>query len=129
MKTYGVRLRPDEDLKKRIVEICIAENIQSACVLSAVGSLKQLNIRLASSKNNLQKSENFEILSLNGTVSVDGIHLHLAVADQHGQVLGGHLLDGNLIFTTCELVLLDLAQTPFTRRLDKATGFREIEFT
>ncbi|MBC7421230.1 MAG: DNA-binding protein [Bdellovibrio sp.] len=129
MKTYGVRLLPDEDLKKRIVQICAENQITSACVLSAVGSLKKLNLRLANSSVCLEKSENFEVLSLNGTVSVDGIHLHIAVSDSKGQVFGGHLLDDNIIYTTCELVLMELSDTQFTRVTDSATGFKEIVFT
>lgn len=127
-KTLCVRLNPKEDLKKRIMQICAENKIQAACVLSSVGSLSQLKLRLANASQILEKSEYFEIISLNGTVSVSGIHLHMAVADQNGQVLGGHLVDGNIIYTTCELVLVEIDSAVFLRELDSQTGFQEIKF-
>jgi predicted DNA-binding protein with PD1-like motif len=44
-----------------------------------------------------------EILSLSGTLSRDGAHLHIAVASSNGTVIGGHLCSGSLARTTAEL--------------------------
>jgi uncharacterized protein len=129
MKTFAVRLLPDEDLKKKIAQTCKEQNIQAGCILSAVGSLKKLNIRLANSKKSLIMHENFEVLSLCGTVSAAGIHLHIAVANSDGQTLGGHLLDENIIYTTCELIIVELEDLRFSREHDEKTGFKEIIFT
>lgn len=38
--------------------------------------------------------ERFEIVSLTGTLSRHGAHLHIAIADFQGNVVGGHLMDG-----------------------------------
>ena len=44
-----------------------------------------------------------EILSLSGTLSPDGAHLHIALVDSRGAVIGGHLCVGSLVRTTAEL--------------------------
>ena len=36
------------------------------------------------------------VISGNGSLSIDGAHLHLSVADVDGRVTGGHLLEGSL---------------------------------
>jgi predicted DNA-binding protein with PD1-like motif len=46
-----------------------------------------------------------EIVSLVGTLSPDGPHLHVAVADREGRVTGGHLLAGSPFTTTAEVVV------------------------
>ncbi len=129
MKTHCVRLLPNEDLKVRIAQICAEKQIKAGCILSSVGSLKKLKLRLANTEARLEILENFEILSLNGTVSMDGIHLHMAASNKVGQVFGGHLLDDNIVYTTCELVIVELSDAVFTRESDQSTGFKEIKFS
>lgn len=126
MKTIALRLKPDEDLKLKIQELCESNKISAACVMSSVGSLKKLRLRLADSKGLLEQNEKFEILSLNGTASNHGVHLHMAVSDGAGKVWGGHLMDGNLIYTTCELVLVEIENLNFFREHDPNTGFKEL---
>lgn len=58
-----------------------------------------MTIRLANySKNNKNETvsldERFEIVSLTGTLSRHGAHLHISIADFQGNVVGGHLMDG-----------------------------------
>ena len=42
-------------------------------------------------------------MSLTGTLSRDGVHIHISLSDADGNVIGGHLIDG-VVFTTCEVV-------------------------
>ena len=127
IKAHCLRLLPGQDLKKEIVRLCSEKNILAGCIVSSVGSLKAINLRLSGSKDFLKKLENFEILSLNGTVSVHGLHLHLALSDHRGNAMGGHLMDENIIFTTCELIILELDSFTFTRPEDSQTGFKELK--
>lgn len=140
MKSHCIRLKPNMDLKKEILNLCLQQNIKAGCIISAVGSLKQINLRLASFQNNttdsnsvdesasnfLIKNENFEIVSITGTVSQEACHIHLAVADSNAQVFGGHLMFENLIYTTCELIILEIPQIQFLRTLDPQTQFKEL---
>jgi predicted DNA-binding protein with PD1-like motif len=54
------------------------------------------------------------------------MHLHLSVADSTGKVIGGHLLDENLVYTTIELVVTDLTDLEFTRATDSTYGYPEL---
>lgn len=127
--THALRLKPGQDLKKEILTFCQVNSIFAGCIVSSVGSLSQVHLRLACSQNFLFKIEYFEILSLNGTVSKDGLHLHMSVADKTGATVGGHVVDDNIIFTTCELVILELTKHTFSRELDPQTKFNELIIT
>ncbi|MGA1484026.1 MAG: PCC domain-containing protein, partial [Vulcanococcus sp.] len=70
-----------------------------------------------------------EILSLSGTLSPDGAHLHVAIADRNGTVIGGHLCAGSLVRTTAELVIGLLPEWQFRRELDPATGYAELRIS
>lgn len=124
---FSVRLLPGQDLKSEIQNFCIFNNIKAGCILSGVGSLTSACLRLAGSEITLETSGKFEIVSITGTVSQNGSHLHIAVADHTGSVIGGHLLNGNTIFTTCEIVILNLPEQEFKREFDDSTGFNELK--
>jgi uncharacterized protein len=102
-------------------------NIQAACILSAVGSLKKLKLRLAGSHQFLLSNEKYEIVSATGTLSKNGCHVHVSAASIEGAVVGGHLVEDNLIFTTCELVILEIENFSFKRELDPETTFNELK--
>jgi predicted DNA-binding protein with PD1-like motif len=48
------------------------------------------------------------------------------VSDKVGKTLAGHLLDGSLVYTTAEIVLVDLMELAFYREPDPLTGFNEL---
>jgi predicted DNA-binding protein with PD1-like motif len=70
--------------------------------------------------------DKFEIVSATGTVSVDDCHIHIAVADQSGAVIGGHLKSGCIIGTTVELVIATFDDIEYKRAPDVATGYDEL---
>lgn len=127
MNTFATRLLPNADLKKEIFNFFKSKNISSGVVLSSVGSLKQAHLRFSDQKTGTILNGPFEILSLNGTLSLDGVHLHLCISDSKGQTFGGHLLENSLIHTTCELVIAEIPQHTFTRELDPQTKYMELK--
>lgn len=126
MKEYAIRLHKGDDLKENIENICA--NIQSAVVLCAVGCISHLHLRMAKAVNYLDTENDYEILSLTGTISNGKAHLHMAVSDENGNCVGGHLEKGCIINTTCELILGILEEYESNRVFDPATGYSEIEF-
>lgn len=126
LQTFAVRLKPGQDLKKELAAFCRDKNLQASAIVSGVGSLKVAELRLADEKQKVQLQGPFEMVSLTGTLGTEGLHLHIAIADREGKVLGGHLLDGCLIHTTAELVLLENTEMIFKREHDPATGFKEL---
>jgi predicted DNA-binding protein with PD1-like motif len=68
----------------------------------------------------------FEIVSLVGTVGMTGSHLHLSISDGHGRMLGGHLLDGCLVYTTAEIVMASFPNLVFRREMCENSGYPEL---
>ena len=123
---------------------------RAAFVMSAVGSLSALTLRMASHNNNNNNNnkqqqgkedkdeesssnnnafrswtESLEIVSLVGTFAADSKHLHMSVSNANGETFGGHLVAGT-VFTTVELVLGTVDGVLFERKHDEATGYREL---
>ncbi|MFN8789874.1 MAG: PPC domain-containing DNA-binding protein [Bdellovibrionales bacterium] len=127
IRPHVLRLRPGQDLKLELGTFVRSHQMTAAFVVAGIGSLQQLSLRLANSQEATKKKGPFEILSLQGTLSHEGVHLHLSVADEKGHCLGGHLLDGCQIFTTAEIMIQELCEFNFQRELDPETGFRELK--
>lgn len=69
--------------------------------------------------------DRFEVLSLEGTLSRDGLHLHASLGDEEGTVSGGHLVRA-IIHTTAEIVVGEASALAFSRAMDPDTGFKEL---
>jgi predicted DNA-binding protein with PD1-like motif len=128
-RTFPLRLRPGQDLRECLERLARVRGVRAGIVLSAVGSLEDPNIRFAGAERAVTLGGCFEIVSLAGTVCREGAHLHIAVADADGRVLGGHVAFGCRIYTTAELVISELAAVAFARRFDAQTGYRELTIT
>ncbi|NUJ97510.1 DNA-binding protein [Candidatus Gracilibacteria bacterium] len=126
MKTFAIRLTEGQDLKKEILIFTRKNNILAGCILTCVGSLKKIHVRMADEKISKIFEKNYEINSLVGTFSQDGIHLHISISDEEGKLLGGHLLEGNIFYTTAEIVIGSLEDMIFSRKFDEKTGFKEL---
>ncbi len=126
MSIYAFRLSPQQDLKEALETAVKTNNMTAGVILSSVGSLSHIHLRLAGGKNYLTLTQDFEILSLNGTLSIYGSHLHLAVGDSHGKTYGGHLMAGCIIRTTAEIVIQRIDSVDFKRELDDKTGYKEL---
>ena len=121
------RLKKGNDLKQSILKICQEHDIEAGIIISSVGCLDKLHIRLAKAIKDKEYKQDLEILSLNGTCSKHGLHLHICVSDENGNTFGGHLLDGTIINTTCELAILTIADKQFIREYDIETGYKELK--
>ncbi len=109
LRTVAARLTPGEDLRDAIERLAHEHHVEAGCVLSAVGSLKAATIRLAGADDFAKFTGPFEIVSLSGTISPSGVHLHLSIAGADGRVIGGHLVHGCVVHTTGEIVVADMA--------------------
>ena len=119
------RLTKGSDLKKEIEKYAINNKI-SGFIVCSVGCLNKLTIRLADGKSILEKEGMFEIVSATGTLSEDGVHIHISVSDEKGNTIGGHLKDGCIINTTAEVVLEIFDDIKFKREYDEKTGYDEL---
>lgn len=127
ISVHAIRLLPGEDLKKSIQQFAQQQQIAAGWVSTCVGSLTSANLRFANNPVGTLVEGPFEILSLSGMVSLHGCHLHMCVADGEGTAIGGHLVDGNVVYTTAEIVIMNTSDFVFERRIDEATGYRELK--
>lgn len=127
MEIFAVRLQPDQDLKEWIDQWAIKNEMDAACIISCVGSLKCTCIRFAGRTETPLLKGKFEILSLIGTLSRHGSHLHITVGDEDGKVTGGHLKTGSLVNTTAEIIIGILPNHEFRREWDAVTGYNELK--
>lgn len=126
-KTHAFRLKPGNDLKKEIESYVKANNIQAGWISCGVGSLTDYNIRFANQPEGSKSSGHFEIVSLIGTVSINGSHIHICLSDSTGKTIGGHLLDSNFVYTTAEIVIQESDDFIFTREKDGSTLWEELQ--
>jgi predicted DNA-binding protein with PD1-like motif len=127
---WAFRLAPGADLKQELAKRVGDEGLRAAFIATCVGSLTRARLRPPSAVGEptevLFLDEPMEIVSLTGTLSPEGLHLHIALARRDGQCLGGHVLDGCIVHTTAELVLGELTDVAFRRSTDPETGYREL---
>jgi len=126
-KVYIFRLNPGEDLRKSIEAFVKEKNIIAGWINTCVGSLTDYTIRFANQQEGNNGSGHFEIVSLTGTVSVSGSHLHISISDSTGKTIGGHLLDGCKIYTTAEIVIGSTTAYEFKRVKDGTTEWEELQ--
>jgi predicted DNA-binding protein with PD1-like motif len=127
MKAHPLRLKPGADLKKEIDAYAKATDIKAGWIVTCAGSLTRYNIRFANQPEGNTGMGHFEIVSLTGTVSANGSHIHLSISDSTGKTIGGHLLDNNIIYTTAEIILQEDDNFVFTREKDGTTPWEELQ--
>ena len=129
MHLYPLRLPPNKDLRFELENLINKEKWSAAWIVTCVGSLQMVTLRLAGAKKTLQFEGPFEIISLVGTLSLDGVHLHISLSDKNGDVIGGHLSRGSFIYTTAEVVIGYSPNHLFNRILDERSGYEELVVT
>jgi predicted DNA-binding protein with PD1-like motif len=126
MQAVTFRLKPGQDLYEQIEAFVVEKDIEAGCVLSAVGSLTHATLRLANREYFSEYEGHFEIVSMIGTVSVHGSHLHISISDSDGKTLGGHLVPGCKIYTTVEMVLGIFNDVVYRREFAEDSGYEEL---
>ncbi|AEK62154.1 putative DNA-binding protein with PD1-like DNA-binding motif [Collimonas fungivorans Ter331] len=126
MQTLPLRLNPGQDLRSALESVLAEHGVSAAFVLQGIGSLSVAQLRFAGAQQAIEFRGDLEILTLAGSLSPDGIHLHMTIADAEGRVLGGHVAPGCIVRTTVELLLALLPEHRFAREPDPASGFNEL---
>lgn len=123
---YIFRLHRGDDLKQSILEFCRMNNINSGIIACAVGCCSKVKFRLAGAESFYEDENDYEIVSIMGTISKDGVHIHISFADNTGKVVGGHLTEGCIINTTCEVSIIKSDKYKLSREYDEETCYKEL---
>jgi len=105
MKVYTKRFTSGQDLLEEVEKFVQAEKIMKGCLLSAIGSVDGLHVKLNNGQSEAEWPEQHEVLSLSGPVSVEGSHIHVAGANREGVARGGHLLPGTPVSLFVEVAI------------------------
>ena len=127
LTTYAFRLKPGDDLKQGIQDMVKAKGIKAGWIMTCVGSLTEYHLRFANQSQGSKGTGYFEIVSLTGTLSTHGSHLHVSISNETGHTIGGHLLDGCKVYTTAEIVVAATDEYVFSREDDGTTGWKELK--
>ena len=122
----ATRLTRGQDLKLELQKLVTKHKVAAGSIASCVGCVSQINIRLANANHTKLIQAPFEIVSVMATLTPNHQHVHISVADENGDVIGGHLLEGTIIATTAELILHRYDTLPFSREHDDSTGYTEL---
>eukprot|EP01065_Artemidia_motanka_P016792 TRINITY_DN20394_c0_g1_i3.p1 TRINITY_DN20394_c0_g1~~TRINITY_DN20394_c0_g1_i3.p1 ORF type:complete len:189 (+),score=58.49 TRINITY_DN20394_c0_g1_i3:79-567(+) len=137
-KNSGLRCRcyrfaPGTELKSALVGAVRESGAAAACVVSCVGSLRRVKLRMAGADRHggcepVVLDKRLEIVSLVGTFAEGGAcHLHASVSDDRGEVTGGHVVGDMIVNTTAEVVIGVCDGYRFSREFDDQTGFNELK--
>jgi predicted DNA-binding protein with PD1-like motif len=126
MQALPLRLEPGRDLRAALESLLEEHGATAAFVLQAIGSLSTARIRFAGMPQGHELHGDMEILTLGGSLSPDGAHLHISVADALGRVTGGHVEYGCMVRTTAEILVALLPAARFSREVDPLSGYKEL---
>lgn len=127
MELYGARLHSGDDLREQIRKLADDNQVKAGVIICGAGALTSLRVRLAGAQPDhqpiLEKQEDFEIVSLTGTISQDDMHVHISASDKAGRVWGGHLKEGCIVTITAEILILEVKNKQFGTAFDAESGF------
>ena len=87
METLPLQLDPGHDLHHTLSALAAERNL-SGFVLGVVGNLSQASFQCPGQEQPTRLQGELEIITLNGTFSPEGVHLHLSLSDGACQVWG-----------------------------------------
>lgn len=111
MRAVPLHLEAGSDVRRSLEQLALDHNA-GGFVLSVVGNLSQAAFACPGKSAATVLAGELEIITLQGTISPDGVHLHLSFADASCQVWGGHLEHGTLVLRGADLLVGLLSTAP-----------------
>lgn len=143
-KVLVVRIKPKSDLLKSLHSIVEENGINAGVILSGVGLLCEERIRNCKTlpkeypitdvnRSYLSFDRPMEILALSGNISVVEnqplVHAHIILSyidDGEIRVIGGHLIDGCIIYGFAEVMLMELKEIKMMKYFDDETKTQQL---
>jgi predicted DNA-binding protein with PD1-like motif/glutaredoxin len=104
MHAVPLRLAPGSDLRRTLEEFA-RERDAGGFVLGVVGDLSSAAFQCPGQPQPTVIEGDLEIITLNGTLAPEGVHLHLSLSDGACQVWGGHLEPGTVVRKGAEVLV------------------------
>ncbi len=112
METLPLKLSSGSDLRLSLEKVGI-QSSKSGFVIGVVGNLSKACFQCPGRSKPTVLEGNLEIITLNGTVTKNGVHLHLSISDSDCNVWGGHLEPGSVVLKAVDLLVgfIDTSKT------------------
>lgn len=135
-RTIAFRLRPGTDVMEAITGVCEQEGIKNGVIVSCLGSLRSAVVFNPEPKPNAKIGFGYgdpiefkgpiELVSATGMIchGDDGkvlLHVHASLSDQHGNAFGGHLIPGNKVLITVDVIINEIEGIDMVRKYDDET--------
>ena len=104
MRSLPLKLAPGSDVRLSLEQLAVEQNL-SGFILGVVGNLSRASFQCPGQAQPSVLEGDLEVITLNGTFSPEGVHLHLSLSDGACQVWGGHLEPGTLVQKGVDLLL------------------------
>jgi uncharacterized protein len=104
MRAVPLHLEAGSDVRRSLEQLALDHNA-GGFVLSVVGNLSQAAFACPGKSAPTVLAGELEIITLQGTISPDGVHLHLSFSDASCQMWGGHLEHGTLVLRGADLLV------------------------
>jgi predicted DNA-binding protein with PD1-like motif/glutaredoxin len=104
MRALSLHLEPGSDVRRSLEQLA-REQGASGFVLGVVGNLSQAAFQCPGRRQPTVLNGELEIITLQGTLAPEGVHLHLSFSDPQCQVWGGHLEHGTLVLKGADLLV------------------------
>ncbi len=128
IRVFPLRLSPNMDVLSHIRTLINKNGLRSVFIMTCVGSVKAVRLRMANSTDTIDLKTEHEIVSLVGTFDSEGAHIHGSFSNRTGQVIGGHVMHDYpmIVYTTVEIMLAECENVIFTREMDYESGYPEL---
>ncbi|MEX0587872.1 MAG: DUF296 domain-containing protein [Cyanobium sp.] len=104
MRALPLHLEAGSDVRLSLEQLAIQHNA-GGFVLSVVGNLSQAAFACPGKLAPSIMAGELEIITLQGTLAPEGVHLHLSFSDGECQVWGGHLEHGTIVLRGADLLV------------------------
>ena len=104
LRSVPLHLEAGSDIRLSLEALAVELNA-SGFVLGVVGNLSRAAFQCPGQSGPRILEGDLEIITLQGTISPQGVHLHLSFSDGACQVWGGHLEPGTLVQKGADLLV------------------------
>lgn len=132
-RVIAFRLAPGQEIMTSIKSACEEKKLKNGIILSAIGSLDGARffdpVVRPDKKAGYAYGEPIvlkgpiELLSMDGMIcNRDGeilLHLHFSLSDSEGRAYGGHVIEGNRVLLTCDVLIGELESIEMGREYDE----------
>jgi len=131
-RTFVIVFDKEDEVIEGLTDFAGRQGLRASHV-TGIGALSEVVLgyfdRTAREYRRIPVSEQVEVLSLLGVITLDGekpkVHAHIVVGRSDGSTRGGHLLEGH-VWPTLEVVVEELPKH-LHRRTDPETGLALID--